>query len=352
MFVCWALPAAAEQDTIQQRIDYYLAKAEFDSAKLFIQNALDDTKEERKKSTLNYQLVKVLFIQSNYHEALKQAFNSLDAISDQKKKVNFNFMIGCIYSAIKDYEKSIEYFDLVLKGSGDSSLLVKTYLLSSELYLEISDSLGAQQSLAEAYKITNASELNGDLEDHVAMQYHFINRAYEKCKRLNLKVIRDSTSFLSSRSYAFSMVGDCLVGQDSLQEAINYYDGFLALTFQTKDPEQVKVAAKKLIDVYEKIGGQEKANAYHKIYNEANKDAQSFSVEKYRQLYELEKQRALKSAKTSKNRLIALLLLLPLLLLGTYFYWNRKKQASQPVSVPQKAPVKKIVISDVEIAIK
>jgi len=259
---------AATPDTVQKKIDYYISQAKFDSAKVYIQTNLTDVAQRSNINSLNYQLVKVLFIQSDYTEALKIAYNALDEIDNKKESIKFHFLIGCVYSAIQDYTKSIEYFDLVVGNSKDSSLLVKAHLLSSELHLALSDSTNAQQSLVAAYEITNHSNLDSKIKNHVFMQYHFFNQNYELCKQQNLKIIADTTNFLNTRSYSYSMIGDCLMRQDSLRKATIYFDEFLKLTFQTKDPEQVKVAAQKLITVYEKLGNQEKANTYHKTYLE------------------------------------------------------------------------------------
>jgi len=339
-----------ETDSIQQKIDYYISQAKLDSAKVYIKTNLKNIKQQKSKNALNYQLVKVLFMQSAYNESLKQAFNSLDTIDDENERVKFNFMIACIYSAITDYNKSIEYFDLVVKHSENSSLTVKAHLLLSDLHLGRKDSISAGKSLTDAYKITSISNLDSKLKTHVAMQYNFFSKNYEACKQQNLEIIRDTTSFLNVKSYAYSMIGDCLVKQDSLVEATTYFDEFLKLTVETKDPEQIKVAANKLIDIYERLGNQEKANVYHKIYNEAVSDSLSFSVEKYRDLYDVEKTRELNSAKSKnlRNYLIFGSLFLILLALGIYYYFRRKKNDFLN-SFIKKASGKKIVISDSEI---
>lgn len=341
--LCLISNAVVGQDSIQQKINYYISQAKLDSAKTYIKSNLKGLSQKQNVSALNYQLVKVLFMQSAYDEALNQAFISLDKLDDEQQRVKFNFMIGVIYSAISDYDKSIEYFDLVVENKKDSSLTVQTYLLLSDLHLGKKDSSNARNSLTEAYKITSNSNLDPRITDHVAMQYNFFNENYELCKQQNLKTIRDTTSFLNTKSYAYSMIGDCLVKQDSLQEATSYFDEFLKLTFETKDPEQIKVAANKLIEVYEKLGDQEKANSYHKIYNEAVGDSLSFSVEKYRNLYDIEKNRELASAKSknSRNYLIFGSILLLLISFGIYSYFKRKNK--------KKVPGKKIVISDSEI---
>lgn len=343
--------AFANPDSIQQKIDYYISTAEFDSAKIYIQTKLNDINQAKNIGSLNYQLVKILFIQSNYNEALKQAFNSLDQIDDKQLSVKFNFIIGCIYSAIKDYGKSIEYFDLVAKGSKDSSLLVKTHLLASELHLELNDSTNARKSLTAAYNITSLSNSDDPLKNHVSIQYNFFSQNYELCKQQNLKIIQDTSSFLNTKSYAFSMIGDCLIKQDSLLEATKYLEDFLKLTFKTNDPEQVKIAAKKLIDVYEKLGIQEKANTYHKIYNEAVSDSLSFSIEKYRDLYNVEKERELNIAKTknSRNYLLIGLSFLLVFSFGIYYFFKKKNLKNESLDILKKTPAKKIVISDFEI---
>ncbi|KAG1658320.1 6-phosphogluconate dehydrogenase, decarboxylating 2, chloroplastic [Nymphon striatum] len=238
----------AGQDDVQQKINYYISQAKLDSAKTYIQTSLDAVDNKQEKNALNYQLVKVLFMQSDYNAALKQAFNSLDSIKDEKQRVNFNFMIGAIYSAITDYKKSVEYFDLVIAYNEDPSLTLQTHLLLSQLHIELNDSTKAGKSITEAYKITSLTKEESPTKNHVEMQYNFFNENYELY------------------------------------------------------PEQVKVAANKLIEVYEKLGDQEKANAYHKIYNEAINDSLSFSAEKYRELYDVEKNRELDIAKTKNSR--------------------------------------------------
>lgn len=341
----------AGQDTIQQKIDYYISQAKLDSAKTYIQTNLDDINQKENKTALSYQLVKVLFIKSEYNEALKQAYNSLDTIEDEQQRVKFNFMIGCIYSAVSDYNKSVEYFDLVVEYNQESSLSVQTHLLLSQLHIELGDSINAGKSITEAYKITSLSEADTKIKNHVAMQYNFFSENYELCKQQNFKIIKDTTSFLNTKSYAYSMIGDCLIKQDSLIEATKYFDEFLKLTVETKDPEQIKVAANKLIEVYEKLGDQEKANGYHKIYNEAVNDSLSFSVEKYRDLYTTEKNREINIAKSKnlKKYLIFGAILLLLFSFGIYYYFklqNKNKQASNTLV---KVPGKKIVVSDREI---
>lgn len=340
-----------ENDTIQQKIDYFISQSKLDSAKIYINTNINKLSQNEDKSALNYQLVKVLFMQSSYKEALAKAFNSLDAMDNEQEKVKFNFMIGVIYSVISDYDKSIEYFDLVIKNNQDPSLSVQTYLLLSNLHLNKNDSINAGNSLTEAYRITKGSSLDIKTKNHVAMQYSFYTKDYELCKALNFKTIKDSTSFLNAKSYAYSMVGDCLVKQDSLITATKYFDEFLKLTVETKDPEQIKVAASKLIEVYEKLNNQEKANAYHKIYNEAVNDSLSFSVEKYRDLYNIEKNRELKSAKTNNKirYLVFGLILLLLVGFGIYYYSKLKKENKEIFDSFKKSPGKKISISDREI---
>jgi len=335
--------SVVSQDSIQQKLNYYLSQAKIDSAKIYIQSQLKTVDQGQTKDALNYELVKVYFMQSAYDEALNQAFNSLDVLKDEEQRAKFNFMIGVIYSAVKDFNKSIEYFDLAVKNSQSASLTVKAHLLLSDLYSGKNDSLNSGKSLTEAYKITSVADLDKSITSHVAMQYSFYSKDYERCKQLNFEVINDSTSFLNTKSYAYSMIGDCLIEQDSLLEATRYFDEFLKLTVETKDPEQIKVSAQKLINVYETLGDQEKANAYHKIYNEAVNDSLSFSVEKYRNLYNVERVRELKIAKTKnfwKNFVFGGIVLL-LVSIGTSLFLKRKKI--------KKSPGKKIVISEAEI---
>lgn len=338
-------------DTVQQKINYYISHAKLDSAKVYIQSALKDINQKQNESILNYQLTTVLFMQSDYDEALKLAFNSLDKIDNEQEKVKFNFMIACIYSTITDYSKSVDYFDLVVEHSKDSSLLVKSHLLLSDLYTQLKDSTNAGKSLKEAYKITNLTNLDSKTKNHVAKQYNFYNKNYELCKEQNFEIIRDTTSFLNTKSYAYSMIGDCLIKQDSLIKATKYYDEHLKLTFETKDPEQIKDAANKLIDVYEKLGNQERANTYHKIYNEAVNDSSSFSAEKYRDLYDIEKNRELEIIKNNNliKYLIFGLTLLLLISFSIYYYLKLKKENKEIFNSLKKTPSKKIIISDNEI---
>ncbi len=335
--------AAISQDSIQKKVNYYLSQAKLDSAKFYIQSSLKKVNLEENRNDLNYQLVKVYFMQSAYDEALNQAFSSLDNIKNEEQRVKFNFMIGVIYSAVKDFDKSIEYFDLAVKHSQTPSLTVKAHLLLSDLYLGRNDSINSGKSLTDAYKITSVSILDDKLTKHVDMQYSFFSGNYERCKELNFEIIKDTTSFLNSKSYAYSMIGDCLVKQDSLLEATKFFDEFLKLTVETKDPEQIKVSAQKLIGVYELLGDQEKANAYHKIYNEAVNDSLSFSVEKYRDLYNVERVRELKIAESKyfwRNIIYGAILIL-FFSTGSYLFVKRKNV--------KKGPGKKISISANEV---
>ncbi|XMO85101.1 AraC family transcriptional regulator [Algibacter sp. AS12] len=355
------LTIGQESDSILQKINNYISLAKLDSAKIYIQTNLEKVKGKQDRNELNYQLVKVLFVQGDYNQALKQAFKSLDSINDEAQKVRFNFMIACVYSAIKDYDKSISYFDLVIKHNLDTSFNIKTHVLLAQLFIERKDSISAGFAFSEAYKLTQDKSLNvhPKLKDHIDIQYHFFNKNYEICKQQNFKIIKDSTSFLNNKSLAYSMIGSCLVKQDSLLLATTYFDEFLNLTFETKDPEQIKAASKKLIDVYEKLGNQEKANTYHKIYNEAENDTLNFSIEKYRDLYTLEKNRELKviKSKNLKRNLIYGSIFILIIALGFYFVFRRKIEKFKFNYKDEKTPGKKIVISDseidkIEIAIK
>lgn len=352
VFIFFSLMSNAiySQDTIQQKIDYFISQVKLDSAKNFIQRKLELADQKQNKNALNYQLVKVLFMQSAYDEALKHAFESLDEINDDGQSVKFNFIIGAIYSAIADYSKSAGYFDLVVQHSQDTALSLQTHLLLSQIHLDLGDSIKTGQSLTIANELVKASNVAPRMRDHVVMQYNFFYEKYELCKAQNLKIISDSTSFLNAKSYAYSMMGDCLVRQDSLLKGADYFEEFLQLTFETKDPEQIKVAANKLIEVYEQLDNQEKANTYHKIYNEAESDSLSFSIEKYKDLYHVEKNRELAIAKAErfKKDLLFGLMLLVITFFGMYYYLTSKKKKA--ILAEEKAPGKKIVISDVEVA--
>ena len=350
---CLIAHFASSQDIInvQKKIDYYISQAQLDSAKTYIQSNLNTIKLKSDKDNLNYQLVKVLFMQSYYEQALRQAYTSLDGINDQQQRVKFNFMIGVIYTAISDYGKSVEYYDLVVEHNEQSSLTLQTHLLLSQLHIELGDSIKAGKSLSKAYEITKLEEIDSKTKNQVAMQYNFFNKNYEQCKQLNFNVLKDTTSFFGSKSLAYLMIGDCLAKQDSLLKATTFYDKLLKYTLESKDPEQIKVAANKLIEVYEKLGDQEKANAYHKIYNEAVNDSLSFSVEKYRGLYNIEKRRELNITKKKrlKNNLIFGSILLLLILSGIYYFIKSKKKYKEAFSSLVKIPGKKIVINDAEI---
>jgi len=58
--------AQANPDTIQQKIDYYISQAQFDSGQIYIQTNLDNINQTKTRNALNYQLVKVLFIKSDF----------------------------------------------------------------------------------------------------------------------------------------------------------------------------------------------------------------------------------------------------------------------------------------------
>jgi len=347
-----ATTSNANVDTLQHKINTYFAQGKFQDAKEYITTNLESAYKKEEVNLLNYQLVKVLFIQSDYDKALKTAFNSLDKVGNKHEEVKFNFMIGCIYSAISDYGKSVEYFEEVTRFSIDSSLTVQTQLLLSELHLELQDSVKALKVLTDAHELSKNSSLDKKMKDHVSMQYNFHSQNYELCKEQNFKILKDTSSFLNAQTFAYSMIGECLIKQDSLEQASKYLDEFLKLTFKTKDPEQIKIAAQKLIDINEKLGHQEKANSYHKIYNEAENDTMSFSIEKYRELYNVEKNREASISQSNfvKNYVILISSFLVLIGLLLYFYL-KSKNSVQPISFEEeKIPSKKINISDKELS--
>ena len=180
VFLCLIVKNTNGQDLIQQKINYYISNAKLDSARTYIQTNLNKLDKKENKSALNYQLVKVLFMQSAYNDALKQAFSSLDAINKEDEKVKFNFMIGCIYSAITDRGKSVEYFDKVILHNQDPALNVQTHLLLSQLHLETGDTSQAMKAITEAYNISGTADVDKKMKSHVAMQYNFLNKNYDK----------------------------------------------------------------------------------------------------------------------------------------------------------------------------
>ena len=137
-----------------------------------------------------------------------------------------------------------------------------------------------------------------------------------------------------------------------MSQALLYFDEFLNLTLQINDPEQIKIAAKKLTEVYENLGDQKSANAYHKIYNESINDSMSFSIEKYKDLYLIEKERELSQIKRSSRRNLSLLAfcLLGVILLISYFFKKHKDRIEGMIEAQKtRVPGKKIVVNEVEI---
>jgi len=345
-------PAMSQDISIfKEDIDKLVSQSKLDSARIYISQMLIQSDDKETELALNYELTKVLFMQSSYDKALKLSFQSLDRISNRQEKVKFNFITGCIYSAISDYGQSVKYFNQVTENSLDSSLLCQTYLLLSNLHAEQGNEDKSAQSITNAYEITKLTKLDPRVVNHVTKQYNYYNGNFELCKAENFEVINDSASFSNAKSFAYQMIGDCLVKQDSLKKSVKYYDHSFILTCETKDPEQIKVATQKLIDVYEKLDLQAKANSYHKIYNELLKDSFSFSAEKYRELYEVEKNRELDSMRSSSSRLIIGIICLALLaaLLVVYFVRKREKISDKNNGKIENLQTKKIVISPHEI---
>ena len=143
----------SQKNQDRAQIDLFISQAKIDSARIYVQTRLLEDLNVDHRMVLQYELVKLLFIQSDYKQALKVAFDSIDKIDQEDQKVKFNFMIGCIYSAINDYKQSLKYLDLVALHSKDSTLIVQTQLLLSELHLELRDSIQALNPLTIAHEM-------------------------------------------------------------------------------------------------------------------------------------------------------------------------------------------------------
>jgi AraC-like DNA-binding protein len=273
-------------------------------------------------------------------------------MSPEDDRSDFYFLIGCIFYAVEDYEKSTEYLDLSL-ASKNPSAQVKALLMLSDIYLQTDQDEKVLETLEDANKIAAEFELAPQTEDHIEQQYNFHAGNFEACKAICYKMIADSTSFLNTRCNAYSVFGDCLVAQDSLAKASEYYQSALDLTIETADPDLIKTTSWKLIEVFEKLGLQDKANRYHKIYNDAINDSAYFSIDKYRELYQLEQQRHAPPVQTKKitpTTSNTWILYLALIFTGGmlfYFIFNKNRKTKSTEEA--KVPAKKIQINPIEL---
>lgn len=338
-------------DDIQQEIDRHVASGHYDSAQYYIKFELGKTHDLETTVELNYQLARVLIYSSNYQEALEMAFNAIDLIKDKKKKGKFYFLIGCIFYSVQDYDKSIEYFDQ-LHAVNKPSLNAKAQLILSDIYSTRKDDANSLNALKKANQIAQNSEIDPKLTDQIALQYNLRIENYEVCKKISEAMILDSTSFLITRCNALSTIGDCLMKQDSLEKAIKYYERALDLTIETNDPDLIKTTSWLLIEAYEKIGNQDKANAYHKIYNDAINDSAYFSIDKYRGLYALEKERTSKkdTKKSEQTSWVIWISLATVMIIVIVAFTMRKKRklAAEQEQIAKKS-IKKIQINSEEI---
>ncbi|PHR35086.1 MAG: hypothetical protein COA38_02960 [Fluviicola sp.] len=338
-------------DDIQQEIDRHVSSGHYDSAQYYIKSELSKKHAPKTIIELKHQLSRVLIYSSNYKEALEVAYDAIDLIKDNKEKGKFYFLIGCIFYSVEDYEKSIEYFDLLLTEN-EPSLNAKALLILSEIYSSQSDDDKSLKALKRANKIAQNSKIDSKLTDQIALQYNLRIENYEVCKRISEVMILDSTSFLITRCNALSTIGDCLMKQDSLEKAIEYYERALDLTIETNDPDLIKTTSWLLIEAYEKIGNQDKANAYHKIYNDAINDSAYFSIDKYRGLYALEKERASKKDTKKSNQrswVIGIsLVMVPIAIILAVLVRKKRKAIAEQEEIAKKSS-KKIQINSDEI---
>lgn len=343
-------------NSIRTEISRHIATGDYASAQSYIELELLKPHDKQTKKDLNQSLVSVLIYSSKYKKALEVAFATIDAMSPEDDRSDFYFLIGCIFYAVEDYQKSTEYLHLSLSSKIPSDQ-VKALLMLSEIYLQTDQKDKVLETLENATKIAAEFELAPQTEDHIEQQYNFHAENYEICKTICSKIIADSTNFLNTRCNAFSVFGDCLVAQDSLVKASEYYELALELTIETADPDLIKTTSWKLIEVYEKLGLQDKANGYHKIYNNAINDSAYFSIDKYRELYQLEQERHIQSVSDKKKQTAAsnnwLLYTILILTSGILLYFilrkNRNKQSQKEVHLPTPAPAKKIQINPIEL---
>ncbi|MFK7785237.1 MAG: helix-turn-helix domain-containing protein [Crocinitomicaceae bacterium] len=345
----WSSVCFATISETQSEINTYLSKGQYDSAEFFIRSELNQPLKFEDKIELNYQLVSVLIYSSKYKQALEVAFESIDQIKQDSEKARFYFLIGCIFYSVEDYEKTIEYFDILLTGE-NASLNAKALLILSDIYVTKNDMAKSITSLKRAFEIGETNSIDAKLKEQISLQYTFQIKDYEACKLICSKILEDSSNFLITQCNALSTIGDCLTQQDSLDNAISFYEKALALTIKTNDPDLIKTTSSLLIKSYEAIGNQEKANSYHKIYNDAINDSAYFSIDKYRELYALETDRSKdenqpKQTKSSNAVWYILLFLFAGIVIGLVFYFKRRKAPEDP---PQKTQ-KKIQINSEEL---
>ena len=336
----------------QSKISQYISKGQYDSAEVYIQSELKKTLSDKRIIDLNHQLVSVYIYSSKYKDALDIAFKTIDRIDTENEKSRFYFLIACIFYSVQDYEKSIDYFDLQLE-SDNPSLNAKALLILSDVYSTQKKDSKASEALKKADELCRNSKVDSKLSTQVSLQYNLHIKDYEACKQICETMIADSSSFLNTRCNAFTTIGDCLMQQDSTTKAIAYYEKALKLTIETNDPDLIKTTSSLLIKAYEQIGDQEKANSYHKIYNDAINDSAYFSIDKYRELYALENARSVEKskAKTKESKLYLWLILIALgigiFLVSIFVYRKKKAQLNQEEKV--QSPSKKIQINPEEL---
>jgi AraC-like DNA-binding protein len=341
-------------DEIRTKVNTYISQGDYFGAQKYIETELLNPHDNQTKLDLNQTLVSVLIFNSNYKEALEIAFATIDTMSPSDDRSSFYFLIGCIFYAVEDYGKSTEYLELSL-ASKDPSAQVKTLLMLSDIYLQTEKQDKVLETLEEANKIAAEFTLAPQTEDHIAQQYNFHSGKYDLCKEICHKIISDSTNFLNTRCNAFSVLGDCLVEQDSLAKSANHYVSALELTIETGDPDLIKTTSWKLIEVYEALGLQDKANGYHKIYNDAINDSAYFSIDKYRELYYLEQERHAKPSlpKSAKPKTIYFWQLIVgiLIIVGLAFFFMLKKMRTKEKNslIKTSKPAKKIQINSTEL---
>ena len=155
--------------SIQAEISKHVSTGDYESAQLYIKSELAKPQSYSNKVELNHQLVSVLIYGSKYKEALEVAFKILDELRLEKEGARFHFLIGCVFYAVEDYDKSIEYLNksLLLK---EPSINSKTLLMLSDIYLNQEKTEKAVEVLKQANDIALEFNIHPMLKDQIALQ--------------------------------------------------------------------------------------------------------------------------------------------------------------------------------------
>ncbi|MFB6306778.1 MAG: tetratricopeptide repeat protein, partial [Flavobacteriales bacterium] len=301
-----------EQSNYPKALEYYFKSLE-----------IEKDKKNQKGIASTYNNIGIIYFkQSDYSKALKYHFKALKIVKEKnnKRKISNNYNnIGNIYFEKSNYPKSLEYYYKALDIRKEMNLKKRVASslsnISTALTTTCDKTDSTKQRVIEWAKSTEEWKKNKVINRNIKEKILSLAERYQKRA---LKIEKEM-KYIKGMIYSFGNFGKIFGIRGQLQKATNFYKKEFRIADTINTLGQKKDAAIGLSEVYEKMGKNDSALKYHKLYSEL-KDT-IFSKEKQKELgrqeskfkwkqklikkeKEQEKQQALAEERAQRQRVI------------------------------------------------